>query len=45
MSDVNDIPITLICGYLGSGKTTLINRILADPNSPQKIAVMVNDFG
>ena len=42
---MNDIPITLICGYLGSGKTTLINRILGDPNSPQKIAVMVNDFG
>jgi len=40
-----DIPITLICGYLGSGKTTLINRLLNTPSFPKKIAVLVNDFG
>ena len=40
-----EIPITLICGYLGSGKTTLINRLLNTPSFPKKIAVLVNDFG
>ena len=37
------IPITIIGGYLGAGKTTLINRILACALEP--IAVLVNDFG
>jgi G3E family GTPase len=42
----NDLcPITLIGGYLGAGKTTLINRMLADPELPQDTAVLVNDFG
>lgn len=40
----NSIPVTLIGGYLGSGKTTLINHLLAE-NQRQKIAVLVNDFG
>lgn len=39
------IPITIIAGYLGSGKTTLINRILSTTQSMQGIAVLVNDFG
>lgn len=38
------IPITLLTGFLGSGKTTLVNRILSNPNS-DKIAVIVNEFG
>ena len=37
------IPITVIGGYLGAGKTTLINRILASTEEP--VAVLVNDFG
>ena len=45
MTIQTDIPITLICGYLGSGKTTLINRLLNTPSFPKKIAVLVNDFG
>ncbi len=40
-----EIPITLNCGYLGSGKTALINRLLNSSNFPQKIAILVNDFG
>ncbi len=38
------IPVTIIGGYLGAGKTTLINRLLAE-RKPAGIAVMVNDFG
>lgn len=38
-------PITLIGGYLGAGKTTLINRLLAHPRLPEGTAVLVNDFG
>ena len=38
------VPITLLTGFLGAGKTTLVNRILADPKSG-RIAVIVNEFG
>ncbi len=38
------IPLTIIGGFLGSGKTTLINRLLADPQGI-RFAVIVNDFG
>lgn len=38
------VPITLITGYLGSGKTTLINHILKNANG-HKMAVIVNDLG
>jgi G3E family GTPase len=38
------IPIILIGGYLGSGKTTYLNRLLAEAHG-RKIAVLVNDFG
>ena len=38
------VPITLITGYLGSGKTTLINHILKNAKN-HKMAVIVNDIG
>lgn len=38
------VPITLLTGYLGSGKTTLINHILTNQEQ-YKIAVIVNDIG
>ena len=38
------VPITLITGYLGSGKTTLINHILRNSQG-YKMAVIVNDIG
>ncbi len=38
------IPITLLSGFLGAGKTTLINNLLSDPDAA-KIAVIVNEFG
>ena len=38
-------PITLVGGYLGAGKTTLINRLLTQPELPSDTAILVNDFG
>ena len=39
-----EIPILLLTGYLGSGKTTLVNRILANKRGI-RFAVIVNDIG
>src|SRR5437016_14594481 len=38
------VPVTLVAGFLGSGKTTLVNRILSGQHE-QRIAVIVNEFG
>lgn len=38
------IPITTIGGYLGAGKTTLINHLLRHSGG-QRLAVLVNEFG
>ena len=38
------LPVTVIGGYLGAGKTTLVNHILRNANG-LRIAVAVNDFG
>jgi G3E family GTPase len=38
------IPVTIIGGYLGAGKTTVVNRILTGDHG-RRIAVIVNDFG
>ncbi|GAB6975158.1 CobW family GTP-binding protein [Prevotella falsenii] len=40
----NDTPVLLLTGYLGSGKTTLVNKILSN-NKGIKFAVIVNDIG
>ena len=37
-------PITLLCGYLGAGKTTLMNQVLSNQKG-YKVAVIVNDIG
>ena len=41
--DGRRVPVTLLGGYLGAGKTTVINEMLARTDVP--IAVMVNDVG
>ena len=38
------VPITLLVGYLGAGKTTLMNHILNNQKG-YKVAVIVNDIG
>jgi G3E family GTPase len=43
MSQTPRIPVLVIGGYLGAGKTTLINNVLR--SATQRIAVVVNDFG
>ena len=42
--DNKEIPVLLLTGYLGSGKTTLVNRILSNKKGI-KFAVIVNDIG
>lgn len=41
---IQEIPVLLLTGYLGSGKTTLVNRILSNKKGI-KFAVIVNDIG
>ena len=38
------VPVTLLTGYLGAGKTTLINHVLGNQEG-YKCAVIVNDIG
>lgn len=38
------LPVTLLGGYLGAGKTTLVNHLLRNAQG-RRIAVLVNDFG
>ncbi|WP_050930692.1 CobW family GTP-binding protein [Aestuariivita boseongensis] len=38
------LPVTIVSGYLGAGKTTLINRLLAEDHG-LSLMVIVNDFG
>ena len=42
--DKKETPVLLLTGYLGSGKTALLNRILANEKGI-KFAVIVNDIG
>lgn len=38
------LPVTVIGGYLGAGKTTLVNHLLRHPEG-RRLAVLVNEFG
>ena len=41
---MNKIPITIVTGFLGVGKTTLVHNMLKNANG-KRIAVLVNEFG
>jgi len=44
MNDLSKIPVTVITGFLGSGKTTLIRHLMQNPQG-KRLAVIVNEFG
>ena len=44
MSDILKVPVTVITGFLGSGKTTLITHLMRNPLG-KRLAVIVNEFG
>ena len=43
-SRLNSVPVTVITGFLGSGKTTVLNRLLRAPDLADT-AVIINEFG
>src|SRR5882724_11343847 len=43
-SSLARVPCTIVTGFLGSGKTTLIRHVLANANG-RRLAVIVNEFG
>ncbi len=44
MTDLTKLPVTVITGFLGSGKTTLIRHLMQNPGG-KRLAVIVNEFG
>ncbi|MCE0504789.1 cobalamin biosynthesis protein CobW [Roseivivax sp. GX 12232] len=44
MADLEKLPVTIVTGFLGSGKTTLISELMKNPGG-KRLAVVVNEFG
>ncbi|SEL88662.1 cobalamin biosynthesis protein CobW [Roseivivax marinus] len=44
MADLEKLPVTVVTGFLGSGKTTLISHLMRNPGG-KRLAVVVNEFG
>ncbi|KAF0569391.1 putative GTPases (G3E family) [Psychrobacter nivimaris] len=40
-----NIPCTLVTGFLGAGKTTVINQLLATKSDDERWALLINEFG
>nr|WP_201548736.1 GTP-binding protein [Psychrobacter sp. Pi2-1] len=40
-----NIPCTLVTGFLGAGKTTVINQLLATKPDDERWALLINEFG
>ena len=45
LSKGSRMPVTVLTGYLGAGKTTLMNHILNDENHGMRFAIIENEFG
>jgi cobalamin biosynthesis protein CobW len=44
MTNLAKIPVTVITGFLGAGKTTLIRHLMQNPQG-KRLAILVNEFG
>ncbi len=44
MTELAKLPVTVITGFLGAGKTTLIRELMQNPGG-KRLAVVVNEFG
>jgi len=44
VNTLDKIPVTIITGFLGAGKTTLIRHLMANPQG-KRLAILVNEFG
>jgi cobalamin biosynthesis protein CobW len=44
MNDLSKIPVTVVTGFLGSGKTTLIRHLMQNAGG-RRLAILVNEFG
>ena len=39
------LPVTLLSGFLGAGKTTLIKKLIKESFAGQKVVLIENEFG
>ena len=44
MQPTEQVPVTVLTGFLGAGKTVLLNHILTEQHG-RRYAVIVNEFG
>lgn len=42
---IQNIPCTLVTGFLGAGKTTVINQLLSSKPADERWALLINEFG